>query len=180
MQSFLELYGLINLISGQTCHKNPEKPSSIDLILTNSSSSFQNSCAIETGLSDFPMMTTTVMKTSFKKLKPKLNYYKDYVMFSYDKFREELLSKLSMENIINTSSDLEKLLQVCTGVLDKLQKKKDNRGNNVPFMNKPLIRAHMKRSCLRNRFLKNRSEVNRINFIKQRNYWVSLLRKTEK
>ena len=69
MQSFLELYGLITLISGQTCHKNPEKPSSIDLILTNSSSSFQNSCTIETGLSDFPMMTTTVMKTSFKKLK---------------------------------------------------------------------------------------------------------------
>ena len=101
-------------------------------------------------------------------------------MFPYDKFREELLSKLSMENISNRSSDLEKLLQVCTGVLDKLQKKKDNRGNNVPFMNKPLIRAHMKRSCLRNRFLKNKSEVNRINVIKQRNYCVSLLRKTEK
>ena len=50
----------------------------------------------------------------------------------------------------------------------------------MPFMNKPLARAHMKRSRLRNRFLKNRSQVNRINYIKQRNYCVSLLRKTKK
>ena len=48
-------------------------------------------------------------------------------------------------------------------------------------MNKPLSRAHMKRSRLRNRFLNNRSEVNGINFIKQRNYCVlSLLRKAKK
>ena len=44
-------------------------------------------------------------------------------------------------------------------------------------MNKPLARAHMKRSRLRNRLLKYRSEVN---FIKQRNYCVSLLGKTKK
>ena len=53
MQSFLELYGLRNLISERTCYKNPGKFSSIDLILTNSSLSFQNSCAIGTGLSNF-------------------------------------------------------------------------------------------------------------------------------
>ena len=47
-------------------------------------------------------------------------------------------------------------------------------------MNKPLARAHMKRSRLQNRFLRNRSEVNKINYIKQRNYCVSLLRKTKK
>ena len=50
----------------------------------------------------------------------------------------------------------------------------------MPFMNKPLARADMKKSRLRNQFLKNRSKVNRINFIKQRNYCVSLLRKTKK
>ena len=50
----------------------------------------------------------------------------------------------------------------------------------MSFMNKPLAQAHMKRNCLRNRFLKNRSEVNRTNYIKQRNYCVSLQRKTKK
>ena len=118
MKLFLELYGLKNLILEPTCYKNPEKPSSINLILTNSSSSFQNSCAIEAVLSYFLKMTIRVMKTTFQKLKPTLIYYRDYSMFSNDKFREELLSKLSMENISNTSNGLEK----------------------------PLARVHMKRS----------------------------------
>ena len=48
------------------------------------------------------------------------------------------------------------------------------------FMNKLLSRAYMKRGGLQNGFLKNRSEVNRINFIRQRNNCVSLLRKTKK
>ena len=79
-------------------------------VLTNSSSRFQSSCAIETGLSDFHKMTIMVMKTTFQKLKPKLIYYRDYNMFSNDKFREELSSKLSMENISNTSNSLENFL----------------------------------------------------------------------
>ena len=47
-------------------------------------------------------------------------------------------------------------------------------------MNKPLARAHIKRSRLPNRFSKNRSEANRTNYIKQCNYCVSLLRKNKK
>ena len=124
MQSFLELNGLRNLISKPTCYKIQKCPSSIDLILTNSSPSFQNSCAIEIGLSDFHKMTITVMKTTFQKLKPKLIYYRDYSMFSNDKFREEILSKLSMENTSNTSNGLENFLQICIGVLDKLAPQK--------------------------------------------------------
>ena len=97
------------------------------------------------------------MKTTFQKLKPKLIYYWGYSVFSSDKFREELLSKLSMENISNTSSSLEIFLKICVGVIDKFapKKKKYNRGNNIAFMNKPLARAHMKRNRLQNRFLKN-------------------------
>ena len=106
IQSFLELYVLRNLISELTCYGNPEKHSSIDPILTNSLSSFQNSSAIEAGLSDFHKMTITVMKTTFHKLKLKLIYYRDFSMFSNDKFREELLSKLSMGNS-NPSNGLE-------------------------------------------------------------------------
>ena len=87
-----------------------------------------------------------------------------------------------MENISNTSNGLEKCLQIRICVLDKLtpQKKRCNRGNNMPYMNELLARAHMKRTRLLNQFLKNKSEVNRINFIKQRNFCVSLLRKTKK
>ena len=47
-------------------------------------------------------------------------------------------------------------------------------------MNKSLCRAHMKRTRLRNWYLKKRSEQNRLSYVRQRNYCVSLLRKTKK
>ena len=106
MQSFLELCGHTILISEPPCHKNPERFSSIDLILTNSSSIFKNSFSMETCLSDFHKMTITVIKTTFQKLKPKLIYCQDYSMFSNDKFGEESSYNLSVENISNTSNDL--------------------------------------------------------------------------
>ena len=170
LQAFRKIYGLKNLTATTTCYKNPEKPSSVDLTLTISWSNFQCSCVIETNLSDFHQ-TVTVMK-----LKPKLTYYINYKMYSNDKFREELLSKLSKENINNTRSGLEKFLQITIIILYKLahQKKTYIRGN------KPLTPGHRKRNHVRNRFLKNRCLVNRIKCIKQRNYCVSLLRKTKR
>ena len=44
---------------------------------------------IEAGLSDFHMMTVTVMKTTYEKLKPRIVNYRDYkifVMTHFDKF----------------------------------------------------------------------------------------------
>ena len=60
------------MINKPTCYKNPDRFSCIDLILTNYPLSFQNSCVIETGLSDFHKMVRTVMKTTYRKLEPKI------------------------------------------------------------------------------------------------------------
>ena len=118
------------------CYKNPENPSCIDLILTNNPS-FQNSGVIETGLFDFHKMTVTVMKTTSEKLKPNIIHYRDYRKFSNDKFRENLISRLSTENIRADCNCMEK---VFAKALDELapQKKKYSRGNNMPFINKTI------------------------------------------
>ena len=79
------------MINKPACYKNPGKPSCIDLILTNCPSSFQNSSVIETGLSDFHMMIVTVMKTSYRKIEPRVINYRDYKSFSKEGFRESLL-----------------------------------------------------------------------------------------
>ena len=50
----------------------------------------------------------------------------------------------------------------------------------MPFIDKLISRAHMERTRPRNWYLKNRSEQNRLYYIKQRNYCVSFLRKTKK
>ena len=86
-----------------------------------------------------------------------------------------------MENI-NLNNGLQKFIGICMKTMDKFapRKIKYSRGNNIPFMNKLLSRAHMKRTRLRNCYLKKRSEQNRLSYVKQRNYCVSLLRKTKK
>ena len=50
LMDFCRVCNLKTLIKVLTCFKNPKTPTSIDLMLTNSYRSFQNSCAIETGL----------------------------------------------------------------------------------------------------------------------------------
>ena len=59
-------------------------------------------------------------------------------------------------------------------------KKKHLRANNAPFMNKTLSRAIMKRSRLKNRFLKNPNNENELKYKKQRNYCVNVLNKAKK
>ena len=88
MEDFCLNYNLSNLIKEPTCFKNPENTSCIDLMLTNFPKGFQNSMAIETGLSDFHKMTVTVMKSHYKKQKPKIICYRKYTNCSTDLFRE--------------------------------------------------------------------------------------------
>ena len=57
MKAFCESYNLSSLIKEPTCYKNPPNSSCVNLILTNSPHTFQNSCVIQTGLSDFHEMT---------------------------------------------------------------------------------------------------------------------------
>ena len=60
MKLFCGNYDLKNLIKPPACYKNPSNPTCIDLILANLPQSFQSTCVVETGLSDFHMMTLTV------------------------------------------------------------------------------------------------------------------------
>ena len=161
---------------------NPEKPSCIDLILTNRPKSFQNSSVVETGLSDFHKMTLTVMKTTFEKLKPRICYFRNWNQFFYEKSRKQLLTKLLLENVNNSINGINKFQEIHFNTLDIFapRKKKYLQGNNMPFINKNLVNAQRKRTRLRNKFLKNRIECNRVFYNKQRNFCGSLLTKTKK
>ena len=178
---FSDTYDLKSLIKEPTCYKNPNKHSCIDLILTNKPRSFQHSCVIETGLSDFHKMTVTVMKILFEKLQPRVVNYRDYKHFENHKFRTDLLSELSKANIEENENGLNNLNNACKRILDihAPRKQKYARGNHMPFMNKALSKEIMRRTRLRNKFLKDRSEENKKKYSKQRNYCVSLLRKSK-
>ena len=166
------------LIKEPTCYKNPNKSSCIDLILTKKPRSFQHSFVIETGLSDFYKMTVTVMKTFFEKLQPRVLKYRDYKYFANDKFRTDLLSGLGKANIEEKQNGLNNLLNECKRILDihASRKHKYARSNRMPFINKALSKEILTRTRLGNKLL---SEENKKKYSKQRNYCVSLLRKSK-
>ena len=178
MNAFCERYSLSSLIKEPTWHKNPANPSCIDLILMNSPRSFQNSNIVEIGLFDFHRMIVTVLKTTFQRLPLKIRNYRDYSNFDHGMFRMCLFSDLSKEDVGN----LEKFIKVCINALNNHtpSKKKYTRGNHLPFMNKELSKATMKRTRLRNVYLRKRSDENRKKNSKQQNYCVSLLRRTKR
>ena len=173
VKNFCSSYNLTSMINRPTSYKNPEKPSCIDLILTNCPRNFQNSCAIETGLSDFHKLVVTVMKTTYKKSQPKIINYRCYKYFNNESFREELIQIEANGNNCDESFNVIQNKHVP-------QKKKYVRGNQSPFMNKTLSKAIMQRSKLRNLFLKKRTEENRNNYVKQRNLCVTLLQKSKR
>ena len=92
IKNFCTSYGLTGLIKQPICFKSPEKPSCIDLILTNRSRSFQSTCITETGLSDFHRMTISVTKMHFRKLLPAFISYRDFKKFDNNDFLSELQS----------------------------------------------------------------------------------------
>ena len=53
MKAFCDNYNITSLIKQPTFYKNPNNPTCIDLILSNTPRSFQSTCVIETALADF-------------------------------------------------------------------------------------------------------------------------------
>ena len=121
------------------------------------------------------------MKKSFRKFHPRLINYRSYKNFSNEAFRECLLEKLSKVIFENNDEGLQRFCDINLQVLNQHapQKIKYVRGNQMPFMTKQLSKEIMKRSRLRNNFLRNRTEENKILYNRQRNYCVYLLRKSK-
>ena len=167
------------LIRQPICYKDPSNPACINLILTNVPRSFQSTCVVETALSDFHLMSLTVMRKSFKKYQPKTKNYRSYKIFSNEKYRETLINNLSKENFINNDNAFQRFSHISLDALNKQapRKKKHARGNQMPFfINKELSKAIMTRIIT----LSYKIGVRKIEYAKQRHFWVSLLRKTKK
>ena len=178
MKEFCEIYDLENLIKDPTCFKNPSNPSSIDVMLTNRKSSFQNSMTLEIGLSDHHKMVVTVLKRYFKKRDPITINYRDYKCFNGNNFRNDIKNELERSESLNIHDFKVTFMKVLDSHAPP--KQKVVRGNNAPFMNKILTKEFMHRSRLRNKYLKNPSEHNKILYKRQRNFCVSLLKKEKK
>ena len=95
-------------------------------------------------------MVVTVLKASFDKQKPNVVNYRDYKNFQAEKFRQELEIELADLEVqfLTYASFQDTFLRV----LDKHapMKKRYIRANDSPFMNRPLRKAFMLRTRLKN------------------------------
>ena len=175
LQDFLFERNLKNLVKEDTCFKNVNNPSCIDLFLTNCGPSFQHTTTVTTGLSDFHKMVVTVMKTTFPKVQPKIVYYRDYKNFDLYAFRTDLRTQLSKIN----EKDYYHFEITFLEVLEKHapMKKKVLRANDKPYMTKALRKAIMRRSTLKSKYLKSKSDEDLRTFKKQKNFTKRLAKK---
>ena len=70
------------MIKQPTCLKNPDKSSCIESILTNIPRMFQSTCVKKKGLSDFHLMTVTVLTKAFKRVRPRVINYRSFKHFA--------------------------------------------------------------------------------------------------
>ena len=79
-------------------------------------------------------------------------------------------------------SRLDIFMSTALNVLEKHApiKKRYVRGNESPFMSKPLKKEIMKRSRLKNKFLKDQNHENKLAYNKQRNICITMLRKAKR
>ena len=158
MIDFCQPYKMENLINNFTCYKNPNKPTCIDLMLTNKPRFFNNSSVVETGPSNFLKMTLVVMRACFVKQTPKVVYYRDYKKFSNDLFRNDILQA---QALTDTKENVQTTIVNIFNEHAPPQKRRYVRANQAPFMNKKLSKEIMMRSRSRNKILKTKTDVNR-------------------
>ena len=144
---FLYQHDLTNLIKEDTCYKNPRNPSCIDLYLTNSPLSFQNTYDY-----DFYKIVLTVLKTTFVKSKPKEPSYRDYKYFNHECFEKDLKYALSTFEKISYQEFDKTFIEILNKHAP--MKKKLVRTNQAPYMTKALRKAIMRRWELETKYLK--------------------------
>ena len=177
LSQFLFEMNAKNIVKETTCYKSLSNPSFIDLVITNSSSSFQNTNAISTGLSDFHKMVITVLKQTFQRSSPNELVYRDYKNFDRLTFKRELEEKLNQQ--INEYKHFEQIFLEVLNTHAPI-KRKLLRANHVPYMTKALRKSILKTSELESKYVKNKTNENLKSYKKQRNFCSKLYKKERK
>ena len=166
-------YELTSINRNPTCYKNPNNPSCIDHILTNSPKSFFKTETVFTGLSDFHKLVLPVFKLHFLKAKTMEISYGNFRDFKEDNLNRDLQNRLLAESV-----------EECTPFvfLDFLNKhaplkKKIVRANHAPYITKTLRKAIIKWSYLEKVCFKKKTPDSLKKLKNQKNYCSRLYKK---
>ena len=166
LKEFMDDFHAKNLVKEPTCFKSIDNPSCIDLFITNSYLSFQNTTTVATGLSDFHKMTVTVLKTTFPKAKPRVITYRT----PYNPIDLENELKRNLEDMFDkTYENFENKVTITYNSVSA-EKRRTIRANDKPWVTKEMRKEIMYRSQLENKKFKFGREEDFIAFKRQQNY----------
>ena len=122
------------------------------------------------------------MKSHLLKLKPKIIHYRNFKRFDEQKFIADVKSADFSFETDELNENYSALTNAFSLIVDKHAplKKKIVRDNHVPFITKDLRKAIYTRNKLKNRFIKNPTEVNENLHKRQRNKCVFIREKSIK
>ena len=180
LKDLLDVYNLTNKVSGPTCFKNPENPSSIDVILCNCPcriSSCLNECI---GVSDCHNITVAASKMFAPKLPPKQIIYRSYKNYNEEDYIKDLQeTPFQVADIFNDEEDK---LWFHNKLLDEVinrhapQKKRVRKARQLPYMNSELRKAINVKGMLKRKNDKYNNAYTFESFQVQRNKVTSLKR----
>ena len=120
-------------------------------------------------------MVVIVMKTTFFKSKPKTISYGDNKKFKLHEFRWELREELKKTLVLGYAHFQHTFLTVLENHAP--MKQKVVRANDKPFMTKVLRKAIMRRSFLKNKYQKLRTEEANQAYKKTKKLYKSVIKK---
>ena len=103
------------------------------------------------------------MKVFYKKQKPTINTYRSYKIFSNEVFIADFQKRISQAASENSDFEFDLFKAVLNEAIQKYASIKQRyvRANQAPFINETIDKEIMKRSRLRNKFLKTKSDIDR-------------------
>ena len=138
LSQFLFEMNAKNIAKKPTCFKSLSNRSCIDIVITNSSSNFQNNKAISTGLSDFHKMVVSVLKHTFH-LHRKSQFTRTTKIWIELFLKENQIYKLNQQ--INEYKHFEQMFLEILNIHAPI-KKNLLRANHVRYMRKALMKIN--------------------------------------
>ena len=111
-----DTYDLSNLVKSATCFKS-SKGTLLDVLLTNKPKSFQKTFVCKTGRSDCHKLVSTIFRSTFIKLPPKVAKYRSYKNVDENKFCLDLDQILIKGDIYKTKDPYTKLTNILYNTL---------------------------------------------------------------
>ena len=171
--SLCDSFGLSNLIKTETCYKNPNNKTIVDVILSNNPGCFSTKGTIVNGLSDFHHMIYGAIKSTRIRQPARQVIYRSYKNFVEDDFNDDLESApFHVGGIFDDMDDKYWYFQTLLNSIVETHaplKSKKVRPVQPPFMNSCLRSNTNRKAQLRGKYNDKPTNRNWEIYRKQRN-----------